>query len=88
MDPAVDPVSIGPVGLDCDRAESLLLDEALRDERALPVELVRAVRGLADQDELRVPDQLQQPVVIARRTGEWQRRILAARGGPIIGRRY
>ena len=61
---AIDPVGIGPVRLDGHRGESPLRDEPPRDARPLAVELVGAVGRFADQDEPRVPDQLEQPVII------------------------
>src|SRR4029453_1757926 len=44
--------------------EATLRDEATRDARALAVELRRAVRGLAEQDEAGVADQVEQRVVL------------------------
>ena len=57
---AVDPVGVGPVGLGRDRAEALLLDQPLCDLGASLVELVSAVRALADQHDARVANQLLQ----------------------------
>ncbi len=65
---AVDAIGVGPVGLDGDGVESLLTDQALGDLRPFPIELVRAVRGLADQNETGVTDQFQQGIVIVGRT--------------------
>ena len=52
---AVDAVGVGPVGLDGDRAEAVLVDQPPGDPGPLAVELVRPVRGLADQDERASP---------------------------------
>ena len=64
---AIDAGGVGPVGLHRDRGEALVLQEAARQARALTVELVGAVRGLADEDDARVADQVQQAVVILAR---------------------
>src|SRR2546427_4317400 len=40
---AIDAVGVWPIRLDGDRGETLLLDEALGDLGALPIELVRTV---------------------------------------------
>ena len=69
-DVAVDAVGVGPVGLDGDAGETLLLDQPAGDQGALAVELVGAVRGLAEQDEAGVADLLQQRVVVVRRAAE------------------
>jgi len=50
--------------------EAFLVDQPLGDLRALAIELVRAVRRLADEDQMRVADHLQQRVVIAAVTGD------------------
>jgi len=63
---AVDTVGIGPIGLDRHRGEPALVDEATGNTGSLPVELVRAVRGLADQNETPVPDEIEQCVIVAR----------------------
>ena len=54
---AVDAVGVRPVGLDRHGRKAFLFDEPLRDLRALAVELVRAVRRLAEQHEPRVADE-------------------------------
>jgi len=51
---AVDAPRVGPIRLDRDGAESALLDQPPRDQRAFPIELVRAVRRVADEHEARV----------------------------------
>jgi hypothetical protein len=65
---AIDPVCIGPVALYRNRAKALIADETLRDSGALPVELVRSVRGLAEENKASISDQLEQGVVIGGRT--------------------
>ena len=66
-DVAVDAIGVGPVGLDGHGVEALLADQPLGDLRPLPIELVRAVRGLADQHEAGVADQLEQGIVVVGR---------------------
>ena len=61
---AVDPVGVGPVGLDRHGGESTFVNEPTGDAGPLPVELVRPVRGLADQDEAPVADEIEQRVVV------------------------
>jgi hypothetical protein len=63
-DVAVHAIGVGPVGLRCDRMEALLLDEALRELRAEPIELVGSVRGLSDQDAGSVGDEVEHGVEI------------------------
>ena len=72
---AVDAVSVRPVGLDGDGVEAFLNDQPLSDFGALAVELVRAVRRLAQKHEARFAHQLQQRVVIRRRAFEHVRRL-------------
>ena len=55
-DVAIDPVGVRPVGLDRDGGEALLAISRWVIWRALAIELVRAVRRLADQHEPRVAD--------------------------------
>jgi hypothetical protein len=71
---AVDAVRVGPVGLDRDGRETPLRDEPLRDLGALAVELVRAVRSLAQQREPRLAHRLQQRVVVRARALQHVRR--------------
>src|SRR5437870_1705609 len=59
LDVAVDPVAIGPIALDRDEREPLLLDEPAAEGGAPGVVLVGAVRRLAQQDVTRVADALQ-----------------------------
>src|SRR5262249_15385476 len=56
---AVDSIGVRPVGLDGDRIEALLDDQALRDLGPLPVELMRSVRRLANEHETSIADQLE-----------------------------
>ena len=62
---AADAVGVGPVALDGHSREPELLDQPPRDARALAVELVRPVAGLAEQHEPRVAHQLEQRVIVA-----------------------
>ena len=55
---AIDSVGIGPIGLDRHGGKAALIDEATSDTGSLPVELVRSVRGLADQNETSVIDKI------------------------------
>jgi hypothetical protein len=67
---AIHAIGIGPVGFDGHRRETSVGDQALGDRRPLPIELVRAVRRLAEKDDLGLADAVEQRVVIADRTGE------------------
>jgi hypothetical protein len=59
-DPAIDAIRVGPVRLDRNNVELFLPDERARQVRANPVELVRAVRGLPDEHNTRVINQVKQ----------------------------
>ena len=61
---AIHPIRVGPIALDRNRGEATLLDQAPGDAGALSVELVRPVRGLADEDEAPVTDEVEQRVVV------------------------
>src|SRR3954471_8716125 len=65
-DEAVDAVGIGPVRLDRNSVESSFLDETARDGGALRIELMRAMRRLADKDDLRTFETQQQRIEVAR----------------------
>src|SRR5215212_3926995 len=65
-DEAVDAVGIGPVRLDRYSVESSFLDETAGDVGALRIELMRAMRRLADKDDLRTFESLQQRTDVAR----------------------
>jgi hypothetical protein len=54
-----------PVGFDCDRIEATLLDQALGELDAQPIELARAVRRLAEKHPARLADLVQERVDIA-----------------------
>ena len=64
---AVDPVRVGPVGLDRDRGEAELVDQPAGDAGPLPVELVGAVGRLADEHEAAVADEVEERVVVVGR---------------------
>ena len=66
----VDSVGIRPIALDADGVESLLNDQPFGELRPHGIELVRAVRRLADQDDRRVADHLEEPVVFSAIAGE------------------
>ena len=59
MDVAVDAIAVGPVPLDGNEAEALLLDQATADPCSPEVILVRAVRRLAEQDVAGIADPLE-----------------------------
>ena len=59
-DVAVDTIGVGPVRLDGDGVKPFSTDQPLGDLGTLAVELVRAVRRLAQQDEARVADELEE----------------------------
>ena len=61
---AIHPIRVGPIALDRNRGEAMLLDQTPGDAGALSVELVRSVRGLADEDEAPVTDEVEQRVVV------------------------
>ena len=69
-DVTVHPIGIGPVSLDGDRVEAELVDQSPGETGALSVELVRPVRRFADHDDVPVPNQFEQRVVVAGRTGQ------------------
>lgn len=55
----VHSIRVRPVGLHREGAEAALFDEAFGNLRALPIELVGAVAGFAEQDKAGVTDALQ-----------------------------
>ena len=57
---AVDRGRVGPVGLDGDDGEAVLLDQPARDRRAGAVELRRAVARLAEQHDAAVGEAVEQ----------------------------
>jgi len=61
---AVDAVRVGPICLDGDGREPFFLDQPARDNRALAIELVRAVCGFAEQDETCIADPVEQVIVV------------------------
>lgn len=72
-------VRIGPVRFDDDRAEPALNDQLPGDMRAVRVELVRAMAGLAEQRQLRVADEVDRFLAIfnvADRRGDRVCRVL------------
>jgi len=67
MDVFVHAPGIRPVGFGGDGLKSLFYDQPLCEERACLVELVRAVRSLADQNEIRIAHKFHRTVEIGRR---------------------
>src|SRR6185312_16513592 len=63
---AIYAVTVGPVAFGRDEREAVVLDQALGDLHSPRVELGRPVRRLAEQDELRVADEVDQRVEVAR----------------------
>src|SRR5215216_1865016 len=61
---AVHARGIGPVRLGCDCGEAALDDQALRELGPLPVELLRSVRGLAEEREAGAGSALDERVVV------------------------
>jgi len=51
---SVNAIDVGPVSLDCDKGESLLLDQLLCDLGSEAIEVFGAVRGFADHHHLGV----------------------------------
>lgn len=60
LDPAIDSVGVGPVGLRSHSREAFVLDEPPGDSSAGVIELFGAVRALADEYEFRVADEVVQ----------------------------
>lgn len=75
----VHPVSVGPIRLDSHGAESLFLDEPLRDTGALGVELVGAMGCFAQQHEGRISYKIDQ--LVPALPGACHRLELPANGG-------
>jgi hypothetical protein len=69
-DVAIDGVSVGPVGFHRHAGETFFVNEPLRDLGTLAVELVRAVRRLAEQREARLADPIHQRIVVAGSAGQ------------------
>ena len=69
-DPSMRAVGVRPVGFGRDRQKALFADQAFGDARALAVELVGAVRRLADQHKAGIADQVHQAVVIIVRASQ------------------
>src|SRR5207244_8413043 len=65
LDVPIDALAIRPVALDGDEAKALLADEPPADPRSPRIELVRAVRRLAQQDVVRVADPVDQRIEVA-----------------------
>jgi len=72
---SIHTVGIGPISLDGDRRKAPLVDEATGDPGPLPVELVRAMRCLADQDKTPIAHNVEQRIVVL---------VLASNGTTVI----
>ena len=57
---SIHAISIRPIRLDRDHRKPLFLNQAFGDLRAVPIELVRPMRCLAEEDETRIADELEQ----------------------------
>jgi hypothetical protein len=64
---SIDAITIGPVTFDGDEAEATFDDEPLGELGAPRIELRRPVRRLAEEDETRLPDALEQRIEVGRR---------------------
>ena len=60
----VHPIGVGPVPFDRHHGEPQFVDEPASDARPLPIELVGAVRRLADQHDPPIPDETEERVVV------------------------
>ena len=62
----VDPLGVGPVGLDDHGVEAELLDQPAGEPGAFEIQLVTPVGRVSQEHETRVADQLQKGVVVSR----------------------
>ena len=67
---SIHAIGIGPVSFHGYRIEALTLNQTLGDLRALPVELMRSVRGLPQQHKSRVADLIHQRIIVRSRARE------------------
>ena len=58
-------VGVRPIGFNGYRAEAFLDDQTLGDLRALVIEVVGAVRSLAEEDESRIANEVEQWAVVS-----------------------
>ncbi len=63
---AVHPPGVRPVGFYCHGREAFFKNQTLGDQHPLFVKLVRTMRGFADQRKARLPQVLQQQVIVMR----------------------
>jgi hypothetical protein len=61
---SIHAVGVRPVSFDRHGGEAFLSDEPLGDLRPLPVELVRTMRSLPQENESRVADHVEQRIVV------------------------
>ena len=69
------PVGIRPVGLSGNALETFFRNQPFGDLRAPAVELMRAVRGFADQDKSGIPNKLKQRIVIVHSSAQRYGRV-------------
>ena len=69
-DVTMDPVSIGPVGFESDDVEILFGNQTLRDFSTCFVEFVGAVARFAEEDELRIANEVEERIIIGACTVE------------------
>src|SRR4029077_19986507 len=70
---AVNAIRVGPVALNCNRNEAFLFDEALGYARSFTIELMRTVRGFADEYVRCVAYLIEQRVIVLRIAAHWPR---------------
>ena len=66
----MDAIRVRPVGFDCDHRETFLDNQLFGNLRALEIKFVRTVRRFTEQNEARVPNQVQERIVIGRAAAE------------------
>src|SRR6185437_1470946 len=86
--PPVHPIRVGPVGLYRNSREILLFQQPLRDSGPLPVKLMSAMAGFAEQHDPRITDELQQKIVVTRRSRQWVNHLVKIECGSPGGHQY
>ena len=85
-DIAVDTRRIGPVGLDRDDGEAVLLDQSTGDRRSGPVELGRAVGRLAEEYDIGIAEAVEEGAKLLRSLRRRQRfKMRPQRLGQLVG---
>ena len=91
---AIDPRGVRPIRFDGDDVESVLFDQSAGDRRARSVELRRAMCRLAEKDNLRIRETVENRAEIRRPVRLWQRLakrandsgcFIRARCGVVVG---